>query len=67
MAKRTTRDRYKRKLESALLALERTQSYLHEVAVTYTDQHPEIAVNALMILEATEELEKAIKKLNESI
>jgi len=67
MARRTTRDKFKRKLDSASLANKKVEGYLLEMLAVYNDTHPDIGAKIILLLEANEEFRKALEKFNRSI
>lgn len=65
MAKRTTRDMYKRKLDTIPGHIDTINNTLSEFASVYNDSEPLLAAQALMLIEANLALLSALDSLME--
>jgi len=64
--RRTTRDRYKRKLDQLDHQYDLIIAVLSEMFQVYNESHPEITLELAMLLETHTELQKAIKRFRNS-
>jgi len=67
MAKRSLRDKYKRKLTQVSKSLVSDVNVLDNIAQAYFDDYPKIAHKLLMVRCALQELTDALDKVNEEI
>jgi DnaJ-domain-containing protein 1 len=58
---------FKRKLDQSQAAVNKAMDYLAEFVIVYVEQHPDLAVQAGMILEGLEVAEHAIEELNKQV